>query len=275
MKVNSASDSNKNTFLIFNNDQNSNFPKKNFTKTRNELKHDFFNFNSHDKQEFQINNNLRSKPKEINYLSLKNDIFQNDESQFSSNQNNFKNFFQNENNDIFPKINDSSSRKERPNINIIICAPNIILGKKDNSQKDNNLFFNSYEKDKKKEIDDFNTNKNEYEKDNNANSLKKDKNFLDCQLNLLEEICGKNDVTDLIKKLTDFKLNSYCDAHESDLPTKRNIDSSKDKNSIMYTNTGDSMKFYTNDDEDGKNNNFNYDMSNPYLNDYYKWNKSN
>ena len=247
MKVSSASDSNKNTFLIFNDNQNSNIPKKNFTKTRNELKHNFFNFNPHDKQEFQINNNLRSKPKEINYLSL--------------------------NNDIFPKINDSSSRKERPNINIIICAPNIILGKKDNSQKDNNLFINSYEKDKKREIDDFSSNKNEYEKDNNANPLKKDKNFLDSQLNLLEEICGKNDVTDLIKKLTDFKLNSYCDAHESDLPTKRNIDFSKDKNSIMYTNTGDSMKFYSNDDEDEKNKNFNYDMSNPYLNDYYKWNK--
>lgn len=45
MKVNSSKNQNKNILLILNENKSPNLSKQNMTKTRNDAKHGFFNFN--------------------------------------------------------------------------------------------------------------------------------------------------------------------------------------------------------------------------------------
>ena len=268
MKVHNNSD-NKNPFLFFNENQTS---KKN-TKIRNDLKKNIFNFNANDFHEFCMNNNFRSKPRTLNYPSLSNNNFQKNEPQ-EQEQNYFNHFCQKQNGGNSNNYSDSNSTKERLNINIFICSPEMLLEKMNKENGDGNDFLsmicknekNCSTKDKKKEMDASHKKEKKSKEENDTTLLKKNKNLFDFQSNLLDNICGQTDVTELIKKLSNCNLNS-----KPNLPTEKNEDSMKNKNPKIYDN--DHYKYYIND-RVIKNKSFEYDLSNPYLYDSYSDYKS-
>lgn len=268
MKVNNNSN-NKNPFLFFNENQTS---KKN-TKVRNDIKKDIFNFNTNDFHEFCMNNNFRSKPRTLNYPSLSNNNFQKNGPQ-GQDQNYFNSFFQKQNSGNCNNFSESNTTKERLSINIFICSPEMLLEKMNKENGGGNDFLsmvlknekNCSDKDKKKEIDAPHKKDKESKEENNSTLLKKNKNLFDFQSNLIENICGQSDVTDLIKKLSNCNLNS-----KPNLPSERNKDPIQKENPKIYDNDDD--KYYIND-KVIKNKSFEYDLSNPYLYDSYSDYKS-
>ena len=97
MKISSASD-NKSAFLLFHENHNPNFSKKNLTKTRTDANYNnLFNFNNNsnnnsiDSQKFGFNNTLRTKFKPTYYPTLNSNNFLNNENSNNSNNNLFNN----------------------------------------------------------------------------------------------------------------------------------------------------------------------------------------
>ena len=268
MKVHNNSD-NKNPFLFFNENQTS---KKN-TKIRTELKKDIFNFNTNDFHEFCMNNNFRSKPRTLNYPSLSNNNFQKNGPQ-GQEQNYFNPFLQKQNNGNCNNNSESNSTKERLNINIFICSPEMLLEKMNNENGGGNDFLsmicknekNCSNKDKKKEMDASHKKEKESEEQNDTSLLKKNKNLFDFQSNSLDNICGQTDIADLIKEISNCNLNS-----KPNLPTERKEISMQNKSPKIYDNDHD--KYYIND-KVIKNKSIEYDLSNPYLYDSYSDYKS-
>lgn len=266
MKVHNNSD-NKNPFLFFNENQTS---KKN-TKVRTDLKRDLFNFNTNDFHEFCMNNNFRSKPRTYNYPSLSNNNFPKNGPQ-GQDQNYFNSFLPKQNSGNCNNNSESSSTKERLNINIFICSPEMLLEKMNKENGGGNDFLsmicknekNCSNKDKKKEIDASHKKEKESKKEENDTALlNKNKNLFDFQS---DNICSQTDFADLIKQISNCNLNS-----QPNLPTEKNEDFTQGKSPKIYDNDHD--KYYIND-EVIKNKNVEYDLSNPYLYDSYSDYKS-
>jgi len=269
MKVNNNSDS-KNPFLFFNENQTS---KKN-TKIRTELKKDIFNFNTNDFHEFCMNNNFRSKPRTLNYPSLSNNNFQKNGPQ-GQEQNYFNPFLQKQNSGNCNNNSESNSKKERLNINIFICSPEMLLEKMNKENDGGNDFLsmicknekNCSNKDKKKGMDESHKKEKESKEENDSALLKKNKNLFDFPSNSLDNICGQTDFADLIKEISNCNLNS-----KPNLPTESKEDySMQNKSPKIYDNDHD--KYYIND-KVIKNKSIEYDLSNPYLYDSYSDYKS-
>ena len=258
MKINSASDSNKNAFLIFNENKNPNFQKKNKTKTRTDAKFGLLNFNSNDLQEFGFNNTLRTNSKPLNYPTLNSDMSNNNNIFINTDQFNFNSFInQIKKGDLSNFGNNSNSGK---NINIILYAPNYVVNKVDSGKNDemessrkmckteNNINFHS-SNEKNKKTDDCPSNN------------KKNRKLFDSNFNLLEDECGNDELSQILKEFVHLGL---------DTPIKKDSDNSNnDDNQKKYTNTGDSVNLYKCEGS-GKKGNFKLNMANPYLKVEYK-----
>lgn len=261
MKINSANDLNKNVFLIFNENQSPNVSKHCKTKTRTNVK-DNLNFNFNDCQ-LPFNNGLRTKQKEFNYLNLNPN---NNNLPINDDQNNLGSFL----NDL----NNSFKKKSGPNINIIVFAPNFPKNnmekenKKENlvNSKNNNISLNEHNKEKKNEINNNNNKNNKIYEENNCEKekidspIKQNKSLFDSNFNLIEENCGKDDISEILKEFANLNLKSSF---------KENFSSSNKDNTKTYTNTGDSINAYVIDGSDKKEKIF-YNMENPYAKSVYK-----
>ena len=250
MKISSPSDSSKNAFLIFNENKNPNLQKKNKTKSRTDAKFDFLHLNSNDLQEFGFNNTLRTNSKPLNYPTLtmpnnNNLLLNNDQFNFNSFLNQIKNG------------NNSNSGK---NINIILYAPNYVVNKMDSEKNDemesgrkmckteNNIGFNpSNEKNKKR--------------DDCSSNNKKNKKLFDSNFNLLEDECGNDDLSQILKEFVHLSLDTPI---KKDSGNSHNADNQK-----KCTNTGDSVNCFR-CEASGKKGNIRCNMDNPYLKIEYK-----
>ena len=253
MKINSASESNKNVFLVFNENKSPNLPKKNMTKTRTDTKFNLLNFNNNDNQEFGFNNALRTNSKPLNYPTLNTDLSNNNNLLLNTDQFNFKSFLN--------QIKNGDLQNSGKNINIILYAPNYVMNKLDNGKRDekesghtmckteNNININSSNEKKKK-------------RDDCPSNNKKNKKLFDSNFNLLEEECGNDDISQILKEIVHLSL---------DTPIKKDSDNStnNDDNEKKYTNTGDSVNCYKCEGS-GKKGNIKYNIPNPYLKVEYK-----
>ena len=275
MKINSTADSNKNAFLIFHENIIPYMPKKNMTKTRNDAKSNLFKFINNDSQEFAFNNTFRTKSKTSFYPSLDSNFPKNNNI-LNNDQLNFNSFLNKIRNGELPNFgNNSKSRKDGQNINIILYAPNYVLNKMEsgnnngiengqkNFQTENNICSREDNKGKKKEMDRFPF---EEKKCNNvkdakdcSSKKKKDKKLFDSNFNLLEDELGDDELSQILKEFVHLDLES---------PKKDSVPSNH-KNQKIYTNTGDSINFFTCDGSPRKDVN-NTNMTNPYLMDAYK-----
>ena len=283
MKINSNNDSKKMCFLFFNENKSPNLGKHCKTKTRNEAKDNFLNFDFNNfHQGSPFNNGLRTKQKQLNYLNLN----QNDNYlPINDDQNNFGSFLN--------KLQNSNTLKNGPNINIIVIPPNCNINKIKSEKKNkninpvNNNSFKEQNKDKKKGMFNFNYHQEKEKKceKEKIDSPKNDniQNLFDSNFNLIEENCGKDDVSEILKEFANlnlkssFKEKSNCNNNPKICNNKgalvndfNDSNSSKDKEK-KSTNTGDSVNIYTNsgNESDKKEKRF-YNMSNPYAKDKYK-----
>ena len=259
MKINSTNDSDKMCFLFFNENKSPNLGKHCKTKTRNETKDNFLNFdfnNCHLGSPF--NNGLRTKQKQLNYLNLN----QNDNNlPINDDQNNFVSFLN--------KLQNSNTRKNGPNVNIIVFAPNCDINtiksekKNENINPVNNNSLTEQNKENKNGMFNFNYHqeekKCEKEKMDSPTKNKSRKSLFDSNFNLIEENCGKDDVSEILKEFANLNLKSStkeksnCTNNNPKLYTNNgasvndfmNSNASKDKEK-KYTNTGDSVNIYTN-----------------------------
>ena len=258
MKIFNDSEAGKNTFLIFNQGKNPNYPKKNLTKTRNETNYNFFNLNnkSNNLQELGFNNTLKTKPKPTFYPTLNFKLSKN----INNNNNNFFGnspiYFNplNAENNILNNISGQSGNKAN-GYGYMMC-------KNENNICSNMVQNNDGKMDieEKKEKCDFTVKK------------KKRKAF-DSNFNLLEDQLGSEDLDEMLKEFWHLKINTI---------SKKNPSSSNDKEEkiekkeVMYTNIGnsfqnektnkyifDSVNFFE-DNDSGKKHGYNFDMVNPY-----------
>lgn len=253
MKINSSSDSNKNAFLIFNRNKSPNLPKKNLSKTRTDTKSNLFNFTGNELQEFGFNNTLRSKPNPLNYPTIKTDMSNNnliiDAEQF-----NFKSIL----NQIKSSENDSNSK----NINIILYAPNYVVNKMDNGK--NHEMDSGHKEDKNEKNTNLNSsNKKNQKGDDFPSNNKKNKKLFDSNFNLLEDECGDDELSQILKEFVNLRL---------DTPIKKDsVNSNNDDNKKTYTNTGDGDSAnYFRCESSGQKGNFKCNIVNPYLKVEYK-----
>ena len=263
MKINCANDSNKNCFLFFNENKSPNLGKHCKTKTRNEIKENLLKFNFNDcLQGSPFNNGLRTKQKQFNYLNLMPNNINlpiNDDD-----QNNFGSFLN--------KINNSSG-KNGPNINIIFFAPNCGINNVEtenknekynpvnNSMNSNNSLNepNKVKKNEKNDMFNFNIGHEEKKCENEKinSPIKNNKSLFDSNFNLIEENCGKDDISEILKEFANLNLKSSV---------KQN---SSNDNPKIYTNTGDSVNIYTIEGSGKKERKY-YNMPNPYAKNVYK-----
>ena len=253
MKINSASDSSKCPFLIFNQNKSPNLPKKNLTKTRADVMPKFFN---NDFQEFGFNNTLKTKPNPLNYPNLNLDMQNNNNLLINTDQFNFNSFLnQLKNGDL-----QNNSGK---NINIILYAPKYVVNKMENGGKndeigigdrvcktENNINFNS-SNEKKKKRDDCPSN----------NKKNKNKKLFDSNFNLLEDECENDELSQILKEFVHLKLDT------SIKKSSKNFNDGSNKK--IYTNTGDSFNNFKCEGS-GEKGNFKFNKANPYVNVEYK-----
>ena len=281
MKINSTNDSDKMCFLFFNENKSQNLGKHCKTKTRSEAKDNFlyFDFNNcHIGSPF--NNGLRTKQKQLNYLNLN----QNDNNlPINDDQNNFISFLN--------KLQNSNTLKNGSNVNIIVFAPNCDINKiksenkNENNNPVNNNSLNEQNKENKNGMFNFNYHQEEKkcEKEKMDSPIKNNntKSLFDSNFNLIEENCGKDDVSEILKEFANLNLKSSikeksnCTNNNPKIYTNNgnsvndfiNSNSSKDKEK-KYTNTGDSVNIYTNSgNEIEKKEKRYYNMPNPYAKD--------
>ena len=264
MKVNSSKNQNKNILLILNENKSPNLSKQNMTKTRNDAKHGFFNFNLNE-QDFGKNNESRTKPKTFNYPKLNFSMQQNGDLSFNQDQNDLNSFLHKLSNGDIPNFNNNSiPNKNRQNINIIIYSPNFMVNNK--NEQENNSFpvickndsiipLNEKKMENRNKMD--YSYKEEKKCENDISPLKKEKSLFDSNFNLIEENCGNDEVSEMLKRFAKIDLNSSM---------RQNSDSSNEKNKKVYTNTGDSVNCYTNR-ENENNLSISFNMENPYLKD--------
>ena len=285
MKISSASD-NKSAFLLFHENHNPNFSKKNLTKTRTDANYNnLFNFNNNsnnnsiDSPKFGFNNTLRTKFKPTYYPTLNSNNFLNNENSNNSNNNLFNNppvnlntLLQNIKDVDFSNLpNQSNSKNNGQNINIILFAPNIVMNntseqsnnRKNNddiymrSNTENNICSNRVQKSEKKLEND------DREGEYGFNSKKKKRKF-DEKFNLLEDQLGNTEMDQIVKEFWHLKIKSSY---------KKQPNFSGEEEEKFYTNTGDSftknkktdnignsVNYFSNDD----NEKIDYDKMNPY-----------
>jgi hypothetical protein len=258
MKVNSSENQTKNILLFFNENKSPHLSKENKTKTRTDAKHGFLALNPNNYQEFWKNNESRTKPKTLNYPKLNFDMPQNDNLPFNKEQSDFNSLFHKLSNGEFPDYNNGSNPgKKNQNLNIIFFSPNIIVNN-DNEQENNscpmvnkterNIYLQNNYLDEMNQMKCFTENKSENDK-----ILQKKKNLFDSQYNLIEDNVGNDEISEMLKRFAKIDLNKSV---------RQNIDA-KNKNENIYTHTGDSVNYYSNNESTKV-------MENPYLKDLYK-----
>ena len=258
MKINSTSDSSKNAFLIFNQNKSPNLPKKNMTKTRTDTKFNLLNFNNNDFQEFGFNNTLRTKPNPINYPTLNLDMPNNNNNLLiNTEQFNFNSFLNKIKSGDLPNFGNNNSNSGK-NINIILYAPNYVvnkmdIGKSDDMESgkiyktDNNINFKA-SKEKNKKRDDCPSNN------------KKNKKLFDSNFNLLEDECGDDELSQILKEFVHLKL---------DTPIKKEFGKPNDDDNLKkFTNTGDSVNCFK--CEGSRKKGIKLNLANPYSRGEYK-----
>lgn len=259
MKIFNDSDAGKNTFLIFNQGKNQNYPKKNLTKTRNETNYNFFNLNnkSNGLQELGFNNTLKTKPKPTFYptlnFKLSKNINNNNNNFFGNSPNNFNPL--NAGNNMLNNISGQNSNKSN--------GYGYMMFKTENNFSSNMVQNNDEKMDieEKKEECDFTVKK------------KKRKAF-DSNFNLLEDQLGSDDLDQMLKEFWHLKINTTSKKNPSSFNVK---EEKSEKKEVMYTNTGDSLQKekknkyifdsvnFFEDNDSGKKQRNNFDMVNPYL----------
>ena len=283
MKMNSANDSNKMCFLFFNENKSPNLGKHCKTKTRNEVKDNFLNFdfnNCHQGSPFH--NGLRTKQKQLNYLNLNQS--DNNNLPLNNEQNNFGSFLN--------KLQNSNRLKNGPNINIIVFSPNYDINKRksENKNENINLVNNNSLNEQNKEESNVMFNFNYYQEEKKGEKEKMDspiknnnrKSLFDSNFNLIEENCGQDDVSEILKEFANLNLKSSVKEKSncfnnnpkininSGASVNNFMDSSKDKEK-KYTNTGDSVNTYNNNgNESEKKEKRFYNIPNPYAKAVYK-----